>query len=130
MARRLISNDQVLAGMLQDPAFRAEWERTALARAVAEAVIRYRAEHKLTQTGLARLLGWSQPVVGAAGSGRAQPHHGHPGRAVTHAGPAGARGRRPEDRRGRQSHQVPRRLTQPRRADCRTRQAHRLPGKG
>jgi DNA-binding XRE family transcriptional regulator len=63
MARRLISNDQVLAGMLQDPAFRAEWERTALARAVAEAVIRYRAEHKLTQTGLARLLGWSQPVV-------------------------------------------------------------------
>lgn len=34
-----------------------------VARAVAEAVIRYRAEHKLTQTGLARLLGWSQPVV-------------------------------------------------------------------
>jgi DNA-binding XRE family transcriptional regulator len=63
MTRRLISNDQVLADMLQDPAFRAQWERTALARAVAEAVIGYRAEHKLTQTGLARLLGWSQPVV-------------------------------------------------------------------
>jgi len=59
LARRLISNDQVLAGMLADPAFAAEWERTALARAV----IRYRAEHQLTQTGLARLLGWSQPVV-------------------------------------------------------------------
>jgi DNA-binding XRE family transcriptional regulator len=63
MARRLIRNDQVLAGMLQDPAFRAEWERTALARAVAEAVIRHRAERKLTQAGLARLLGWTQPVV-------------------------------------------------------------------
>jgi hypothetical protein len=35
---------EVLAEMLQDPQFRAEWERTALARAVAEAVIRYRAE--------------------------------------------------------------------------------------
>jgi predicted transcriptional regulator len=63
MSRRLISNSQVLEEMLQDPAFRAEWERTALARAVAEAVIRYRAEHGLSQTALARLLGWSQPVV-------------------------------------------------------------------
>lgn len=63
MSRRLISNSQVLEEMLQDPVFRAEWERTALARAVAEAVIGYRAEHGLSQTGLARLLGWSQPVV-------------------------------------------------------------------
>ena len=63
MSRRRISNSQVLEEMLQDPDFRAEWERTALARAVAEAVIRYRAEHGLSQTGLARLLGWSQPVV-------------------------------------------------------------------
>jgi transcriptional regulator with XRE-family HTH domain len=30
---------------------------------VAEAVIRYRAERGLSQTALARLLGWSQPVV-------------------------------------------------------------------
>ena len=43
MSRRLISNTEVLAEMLQDPQFKAEWERTALARAVAEAVIRYRA---------------------------------------------------------------------------------------
>ena len=35
--------------MLQDPQFRAEWERTALARAVAEAVIRYRAERGLAR---------------------------------------------------------------------------------
>jgi ribosome-binding protein aMBF1 (putative translation factor) len=63
MARRLISNAEVLGEMLKDPQFREQWERTALARAVAEAVIRYRTEHGLTQTALARLLGWSQPVV-------------------------------------------------------------------
>src|SRR5258706_15450645 len=62
MTRRLAGNPEVLAEMLQDPQFRAEWERTALARAVAEAVIRYRAEHGLSQTGLAGLLGWRQPV--------------------------------------------------------------------
>ena len=63
MSRRLIGNAEVLAEMLQDPEFRAEWERTALARAVAEAVIRYRAEHGLSQTALAGMLGWRQPVV-------------------------------------------------------------------
>jgi ribosome-binding protein aMBF1 (putative translation factor) len=63
MSRRLISNTEVLEEMLQDPQFRAEWQRTALARAVAEAVIRYRAERGLSQTALARLLGWRQPVV-------------------------------------------------------------------
>ena len=63
MARRLISNAEVLGEMLKDPQFREQWERTALARAVAEAVIRYRTEQGLTQTALARLLGWSQPVV-------------------------------------------------------------------
>ncbi|HEY2578944.1 MAG TPA: helix-turn-helix transcriptional regulator [Streptosporangiaceae bacterium] len=61
--KALTSNTEVLDEMLQDPAFRAERDRTALARAVAEAVIRYRAEHRLSQTALARLLGWSQPVV-------------------------------------------------------------------
>ena len=63
MAKRLISNAKVLNDMLKDPEFREQWERTALARAVAEAVIRYRAERGLSQTALARLLGWSQPVV-------------------------------------------------------------------
>jgi ribosome-binding protein aMBF1 (putative translation factor) len=63
MTRRLIGNAEVLDDLLQDPVFRLEWERTALARAVAEAVIRYRTEQGLSQTALARLLGWSQPVV-------------------------------------------------------------------
>jgi ribosome-binding protein aMBF1 (putative translation factor) len=63
MARQLISNAEVLDDLLKDPDFREQWERTALARAVAEAVIRYRVDRGLTQTALARLLGWSQPVV-------------------------------------------------------------------
>ena len=63
MARQLISNAELLDDLLKDPGFREQWERTALARAVAEAVIGYRADRGLTQTALARLLGWSQPVV-------------------------------------------------------------------
>jgi ribosome-binding protein aMBF1 (putative translation factor) len=47
----------------QAPAFRAYWERTALARAVALAVIGYRVEHQLTQTKLAQKLGMRQPQV-------------------------------------------------------------------
>ena len=63
MSKRLASNAEVLEEMLADPQFRAEWERTALARVVAEAVTAYRAEHRLSQSALAQLLGWSQPVV-------------------------------------------------------------------
>ncbi len=59
----LISFDEILAEELEDPEVRAEWERTALARAVAIEVIRYRTKHDLTQTGLARLLGMKQPQV-------------------------------------------------------------------
>lgn len=55
--------EQVLEGQLQDPAFRAEWERTALARAVANAVVRYRAERGFSQRALARLMDWKQPQV-------------------------------------------------------------------
>lgn len=47
----------------QDPDFRAYWERTALARAVALAVIGYRVKHHLTQTKLAQTLGIRQPQV-------------------------------------------------------------------
>jgi ribosome-binding protein aMBF1 (putative translation factor) len=47
----------------QDPAFRASWERTALARAVALALVGYRVKHHLTQTQLAEKLGMRQPQV-------------------------------------------------------------------
>lgn len=59
--------------LLQDPAFRAEWERTALARAVAIAVARYRAEHQLSQRQLAEQLGWKQPAVARLEVGESTP---------------------------------------------------------
>jgi ribosome-binding protein aMBF1 (putative translation factor) len=40
-----------------DPDFRAEWERTSVGRAVATAIVRYRAEHNLSQRDLAERLG-------------------------------------------------------------------------
>lgn len=57
------SFDEVLEAQLQDPEFRAEWERTALARAVAIAIVRYRTERKLSQRALAHALSWKQPQV-------------------------------------------------------------------
>jgi transcriptional regulator with XRE-family HTH domain len=55
--------DEVLAEDLKDPAFRARWERTAVARAVAIQVIAYRVKHGLSQTRLAAQLGMTQPQV-------------------------------------------------------------------
>lgn len=60
----LRTNDQVLEDDLRrDLEFRREWERTALARVVANVVVRYRAEHKLSQRAMAAFLGWKQPQV-------------------------------------------------------------------
>lgn len=59
----MIPFEQILEEHLQDPEFRAEWKRLAPARAVANRLIAYRADHGLTQTGLARRLGMSQPAV-------------------------------------------------------------------
>ena len=47
----------------KDSPARERWERTALARAVAIAVIRYRTDHGLSQMVLAKQLGMSQPHV-------------------------------------------------------------------
>jgi len=57
----------------QDPAFRAYWERTALARAVALAVLGYRVNHHLTQTRLAEMLGVRQPQVARLEMGEHNP---------------------------------------------------------
>jgi transcriptional regulator with XRE-family HTH domain len=46
-----------------DPSFRAEWQRLAPAREFATTLLRYRAEHDLSQRGLAERLGVSQPRV-------------------------------------------------------------------
>lgn len=49
------------------------WERTALARAVALAIIRYRAEHNLSQRDLAQRLGMKQPQVARLELGEVNP---------------------------------------------------------
>ncbi len=59
----VIDADQVLSDQLAAPLFRAEWERLALAQAVALRLVVYRADHGLTQTALGRLLDMPQPAV-------------------------------------------------------------------
>lgn len=70
----LPTHDEVLAEHLDaDSEYRREWERTALARAVAAKVIAYRAEHDLSQTALAGRLGMTQPAVVRLESGEHNP---------------------------------------------------------
>ena len=60
----LKTSDELLAEQLaSDPAFRADWERTALARGVSVALVRYRGEHGLSQKQLGELRGVTQPQV-------------------------------------------------------------------
>lgn len=58
---------------LADPAYRAEYERTWFANEVAIRVIRYRAEHGLTQTAFGRLVGMRQPHVARLEAGEHEP---------------------------------------------------------
>lgn len=68
------TNDELIAEQLQsDSEFRAEWERTALARAVAVAIVRYRAKHDLSQRDLAERLGMKQPQVARLELGEVNP---------------------------------------------------------
>jgi ribosome-binding protein aMBF1 (putative translation factor) len=66
-------SDKVIARQLKDPAVRAEWERTAVARAVAVRLVEYRVEHALSQTALARKLGMKQPAVARLEAGEHNP---------------------------------------------------------
>jgi DNA-binding XRE family transcriptional regulator len=56
-----------------DEQFRADWQRTLLAREVAAELIRYRAERGLNQRQLAKLLGVSQPRIVELESGEKNP---------------------------------------------------------
>jgi transcriptional regulator with XRE-family HTH domain len=67
------TNDELLAEQLADPEFRAEWERTALARAVALRLVRYRTERDISQRDLAELLGMKQPQVARLERGDVNP---------------------------------------------------------
>jgi len=58
---------------LADSSFRAEWQRLAPAREFAATLLRYRAEHKLSQRALAKKLGVSQPRVVKLESGEHNP---------------------------------------------------------
>jgi DNA-binding XRE family transcriptional regulator len=78
MAKRdvmnLTSHDELLAAELAaDPEVAGDWERLAVARTVAARLIRYRAEHGLSQRALAIELGVSQPRVVELESGEKNP---------------------------------------------------------
>jgi len=68
-----VSFEEFLTRQLDDAEFHADWERTALARSVADQVIRHRIEHNLSQRALAQKLGVSQAVVGRLELGEHEP---------------------------------------------------------
>jgi len=67
------ATDELVADEMVDPAFRAEWGRTALARAVAIRLVRYRAERELSQRDLAKLLEMNQPQIARLERGDVNP---------------------------------------------------------
>ena len=67
------SHDEIMQELLRDPGSKEYWERTKFARAVANQIIKYRAQHGLSQTALARLIGVSQSVVGRLELGEHEP---------------------------------------------------------
>jgi transcriptional regulator with XRE-family HTH domain len=69
----LKTSEQVLAEELRDPDFKREWNRTALARGVALKVLAYRSEHALSQRGLAKQLGMTQPQLARLEAGEHNP---------------------------------------------------------
>lgn len=73
MLTELKTDDEVMEECLKDPEFRKEWERTTLARSVAIEVIRYRAEHGISQTELGRRLGMYQPAIARLEEGEHNP---------------------------------------------------------
>jgi transcriptional regulator with XRE-family HTH domain len=58
---------------MRDPEYRREYERTQLASDIAIEVIRYRAEHNVTQAGLGRMIGMRQPHVARLEAGDHEP---------------------------------------------------------
>ncbi|MBK5233096.1 MAG: helix-turn-helix transcriptional regulator [Thermoleophilia bacterium] len=69
----LKTNDELLDEQLQDPEFRAEWERTALARAIALAVLTFRTDRGMSQGAIGKKLGMTQPQVARLESGDVNP---------------------------------------------------------
>lgn len=82
-----ISVDQLIERHKRDdPAFGTEWERTAFAREVAHAVIRYRADHGWTVEQLADVLGVQSETTGELEDGEIDPDVGMLRRLSAHLG--------------------------------------------
>ncbi|MGH3702515.1 MAG: helix-turn-helix domain-containing protein [Pseudonocardiaceae bacterium] len=64
---------QIAAAELRDPEVLREHERTALAHVVAMRLIRYRTDHGLSQTALARQLVMHQTVIARLEAGAYEP---------------------------------------------------------
>jgi ribosome-binding protein aMBF1 (putative translation factor) len=75
MAKRpeLISADEIHEQNMRDLDYRREHDRTRIANDVAIRLIRYRADHGLSQSALARKLGMPQPNVARLESGDHEP---------------------------------------------------------
>lgn len=70
----LRSLDQVIEGEYrQDEGFRAEWDRTAFAREVANRVIQYRVDNGLSQRDLAKIVDLVQPQIARLEKAEHQP---------------------------------------------------------
>jgi DNA-binding XRE family transcriptional regulator len=69
----MIPLNDVIEEHRQDPQFREQWDRTEFGRRVAIALVRYRADHNLTQQGLGDLLGVHQPAIARLESGEKNP---------------------------------------------------------
>jgi transcriptional regulator with XRE-family HTH domain len=69
----LKTSEQVLAKELLNPEFRREWNRTAVARAVALKVLTYRTDHGLSQRALAKQLDMTQPQLARLETGEHNP---------------------------------------------------------
>ncbi|MEA2232457.1 MAG: hypothetical protein QOD83_2273 [Solirubrobacteraceae bacterium] len=73
MATTKTFGEMIGEGLNADPEFRAEWQRLAPAREFAAAILRFRADHRLSQRQLAEQLGVSQPRVVKLESGEHNP---------------------------------------------------------
>lgn len=72
-AKGIDPDDLFIRRLAEEPALSEEWERTALARAVAIALVRYRTEHDLSQRELAQKLGMPQSDIARLEVGERNP---------------------------------------------------------
>jgi transcriptional regulator with XRE-family HTH domain len=69
----MTTSEQALADELNDPEFQREWDRTAVARAVALKVLTYRTDHGFSQRALAQKLSMTQPQLARLEAGEHNP---------------------------------------------------------